>query len=235
MTRASIVVGVAAALVAATTFAGDLSRYRGWDKSPQGDLMTAAERAQWAEVKTDDDADKFVKHFLARRGPEFLAEINQAAAAADSYLTVGTTPGSLTERGKLIIILGPPGAMSLSQRFVRNDVHSFSQPPTSATGATVLGGVHVGSNGSIGTGDEIADMSTSRIGRDSLSEPMSVFVLTYPAEKLPAAYGKSLTIRIQVDPSGKDRVIDRKTQAVLDQLYEMAAETRLAQSGSASQ
>jgi len=218
---------MASAFLAATTFAGGLSTYRGWDKSPLGDLMTAAERAQWANVETDDEAGKFVKNFLARRGPELVAEVNEAAAAADRYLTVGTTPGSLTERGKLVIILGPPGAVSQTQRLVRAEVHGFSDAPTGPAGASVLSGPQLRSHGGIGAGDELADISNSTSGRDSRSEPMSVFVFTYPADKLPAAFGESLTVTIQVDPSGRDRVIGRKARAVLDRLYEMTAEAKL--------
>jgi hypothetical protein len=223
MKRSRLITLAAVSVVALATFADGLSKFEGWDKSPLGYLMTAAERAQWASIKTDDEAAVFVKDFLARRGPEFVAGINEAAAAADTYLTVGTTRGSLTERGKLVIILGPPGSMMQSQRLVRNDVRGILFPAV------------VGSDRGDGSGEESSLTPTTTAGHDRLSEPMTVFVFTYPAEKLPAAYGKSLTVRIQVDPSGRDRVIDRKTQAVLDRLYEMVAEARLARFGSAGQ
>jgi hypothetical protein len=73
-------------LFAVALLAGGLSKYKGWDKSPQGYLMTAAERAQWtSSVKSDADAEKFVQDFLAKRGPNFPKEVEQAAAAADKY------------------------------------------------------------------------------------------------------------------------------------------------------
>src|ERR1700688_2383365 len=50
--KTHLIAVAAAGLLAFAAFAGGLSKYKGWDRSPQGDLMTADERGQWANVKT---------------------------------------------------------------------------------------------------------------------------------------------------------------------------------------
>jgi GWxTD domain-containing protein len=203
-----------ASLLTVTAFAGGLSKYRNWDKSPQGYLMTAAERTEWASVKNDDDADKFVKDFLAKRKPEFVTQVGTAAANADKYFTVGKVKGSTTERGRLVIILGPPGTISLVEKAVKGDMR-----------LNVDSAMTIGSGG---TGASVTDMANAANGASSSSGVLHIYTITYPADKLPAAYGKAITVEIEVDGGGGDRIADRKTQAELDRLYEMAAGAKLA-------
>ncbi len=212
MKRAHFAAIATASLFAVTLYAGGLSKYKGWDKSPQGYLMTADERAQWATVRTDDDADKFVKDFLARRKPEFVTQVNTAAANADKYFTVGKVKGSTTERGRLIIILGPPGAISLSEKKLHGDMRM-----------NVDSAMTVGASG----GASVTDMANAANGAASSSGVTHVYTITYPADKLPAAYGKPITVEIEVDGGGGDSFADKKTQAELERLYEMVAESKL--------
>ena len=201
-------------LFSLSLFAGGLSKYKGWDKSPQGDLMTAAERAQWASVRTDDDADKFVKDFLAKRGPSFVTDVNTAAANADKYFSAGRVQGSMTARGKLVIILGPPSSISVSEKTTKGDAR-----------LNVDSAMTVGASGG---GASVTDMVNAANGAGSYGGTVHVYAFTYPADKLPAAYGKSLVVEVEVAEGGGDRIADRKTQAELDRLYEMVAETKLA-------
>src|SRR3954465_8990559 len=98
-----------ACLVAPALFAGSLSKYKNWPNTPQGYFLTSAERAEWkATVKTDEEAEAFVQKFLASRGPGFAEDVAQRAAMADKHLSVSGRAGSLTTRGKLIVLLGPP-------------------------------------------------------------------------------------------------------------------------------
>jgi GWxTD domain-containing protein len=214
-------VGVAViCFLTVAAFAGGLSKYKGWDKTPQGYLMTADERAQWANVKTDDEADKFVKDFLARRSPDFPDQVNRATAAADKYFTSGKTPGSLTERGRLVIILGPPSAMSVVNTPVRGAMRSPSGG--ALTNANEGGGAPNSGGGS--TEDYMGAANNAHAG-DSV---IHTYSFTYDANKLPPKFGNSLTVAIGVDPSGSER-IDRTTKAELDRVYEMAARSKLAQ------
>lgn len=214
-------VGVAViCFLTVAAFAGGLSKYKGWDKTPQGYLMTADERAQWANVKTDDDADKFVKDFLARRSPDFPDQVNRATAAADKYFTSGKTPGSLTERGRLVIILGPPSAMSVVNTPVRGAMRSPSGG--ALTNANEGGGGATSGGGS--TEDYMGAANNAHAG-DSV---IHTYSFTYDANRLPPKFGNALTVAIGVDPSGSER-IDRTTKAELDRVYEMAAQSKLAQ------
>src|SRR5439155_3342770 len=108
-------------LVASPLFAGNLTKYKDWASSPQGYFMTGAERVQFAALKSDDEAEKFVADFLAKRGPAFVADVDKAASMADKYLTVGKTPGSKTTRGKVVIVLGPPTAIAVEQKTLTGD------------------------------------------------------------------------------------------------------------------
>lgn len=214
-------IGVAVLCFAAVAaFASGLSKYKGWDKSPQGYLMTAAERAQWASVKTDDEADKFIKDFLARRSPGFADQVNLAAAKADKYFTTGKTPGSLTERGRLVIVLGPPSAMSVVDTPVRGELRSTSAGALS--NANGGGGADTSGGGS--TEDYIDVANNAGAGASMLH----TYSFTYDANRLPPQFGNALTVAISVDPGGRER-IERSTKAALDRAYEMAAQSKLAQ------
>jgi GWxTD domain-containing protein len=218
----------AAGLFAVALFAGGLSKFKGWDKSPQGDLMTSAERAEWANVRTDDDADKFVKDFVARRGPGFVTEVTRATAAADKYFSAGKVQGSRTERGKLVIILGPPGGLTTSEKQARGDSRSNVDSAMTVSGSGggsggPSGAAHPGGGGGAG----VADMMGAANGAGTGSGVVHVVTFTYAASQLPAAYGKSLTVNVEIDGSGVDHIADKKTQAELDRLYEMVAETKL--------
>jgi GWxTD domain-containing protein len=205
-------------LAAVAAFAGGLSKYKGWNKTPQGYLMTNAERAQWASVKTDDEAGKFVKDFLARRSPDFADQVNHAAAQADKYFTTGKTPGSLTERGRLVVILGPPSAIAKNDTPVRGALRT---PTGGALSNMNEGGGSVESAGA--TTEEYAGAANNAGAGDSM---LHLYTFTYDANRLPPQFGKTLDVVITVDPGGRER-IDRKMQAELDSVYEMAAQSKL--------
>src|SRR2546423_2840615 len=99
------------ALLSPAAFAG-LSKYKDWASSPQAYFMTKAERLQWASVVTDEQAEKFINEYVAKRGAGFAEQVADRVTNADKYLTIGKTrPASKTLRGKLIVLLGPPSAI----------------------------------------------------------------------------------------------------------------------------
>src|SRR5258706_9651450 len=104
-----------ALIVLALFAASNLGRYRDWPDSPQGYFLTKAERAEWAKLTTEAEAERFVNDFLARRGAGFAADVAESAKAADEHLTVANRPGSRTLRGKIVILLGPPSGFSVGQ------------------------------------------------------------------------------------------------------------------------
>ena len=219
--KRALAVFAAISLFAVAVFAGGLSKYKNWDRSPQGDLMTAAERGQWANVKTDDEADQFVKDFLARRSPNFVADVNRAATNADKYFTAGKVQGSATERGRLVIILGPPSGISTADKQIKGDRRY------NVDSAMTVGSASPGAGGGGGQGSSVTDMVNAANGAGASSGVIHIHTFTYAADRLPAAYGKSLTVDFEIEPSGTDHLADKKMQPELDRLYEMVAETKL--------
>ena len=66
-------------------------------------------------------------------------------------------------------------------------------------------------------------------GPGSMSTFVTEYTYAYPATALPAAYGKPLTIKIEVDPGKEqDRPSTFSGEKELDKVYEMVAQARLA-------
>jgi hypothetical protein len=205
---------VALLISANCLFAAGLSKtWKEWPQTPQGYYMTEGERAQWSVLQSDADAAKFVADFLARRGGDpFVAEVARNAAQADKYLSLGKTPGSSTVRGKMMILLGPVA-------------------PVSATKKKRNGEVRMAPNSSMGglNGPTMEDMQSASNDPGNSTTFMTEYTYTYPAASLPAAYGKALTVKIEVDPSSEhDRLSGIGVEKELNKVYEMAAQARLA-------
>jgi GWxTD domain-containing protein len=106
------------ALLLATVAAAQLSpALAGFPKSPAGFLMTAAEQKAFTELKTDTEAQTFVDLFWAKRDPnldtvfnEFKADFDAKVAAADKQFGYPGGTGSLTDRAKVLYIMGRPAA-----------------------------------------------------------------------------------------------------------------------------
>ena len=78
-------------------------------------LMTPEEQQAWKSVKTDDQAIDFIDLFWARRDPtpgtgrnETRLEFESRVAYADANFKEGNKRGSLTERGRVLVVLGFP-------------------------------------------------------------------------------------------------------------------------------
>jgi hypothetical protein len=83
MDRRTLLAIAAVSLVVSAAYA-DLNKYTDWDQAPQGYFMTSAERAEWAEMRTDAEAERFVAVFLAKRDGKFADEVEDRAAQATS-------------------------------------------------------------------------------------------------------------------------------------------------------
>lgn len=106
-------------LVLSLPAAAQLTKLKDWDRSPEYVyLATDAEKKEWKDVKTDEQAARFLALFWARRNPdlknpanEFKQAFDTRVANADKLFALGTKRGAFTERGKLLILLGPPKSM----------------------------------------------------------------------------------------------------------------------------
>lgn len=103
-----MVVCVSATILAASAFAQVSAEYQDWAKGPAQWIMTPQEQQQWSQVKTDAEAKAFQDLFWARRAPGLRQVFDQEVAYADKNFTEGRRRGSLTDRGRVLILLGPP-------------------------------------------------------------------------------------------------------------------------------
>lgn len=137
--RLALTLAVASAL--ALPAGAELVKNKDWDKSPEFTyLATDAEKKAWKAVQTDEEADKFVALFWAKRDPdlktpqnEFRLRFEALVAKADELFKLGSRRGALTERGKLFVLVGPP--KSMAQR-----VESSGSVPLGDEGMGSVGG-----------------------------------------------------------------------------------------------
>jgi GWxTD domain-containing protein len=78
-------------------------------------IILPEEEKTYRDLKDKNDVAEFQKIFWARRDPdletpanEYQAEYEKARAEADSRYRVAGTPGSLTDCGRVFVLLGPP-------------------------------------------------------------------------------------------------------------------------------
>jgi GWxTD domain-containing protein len=196
-----------------------LSKYKGWESSPEGYFMTKAEREQWARVDTDADAEKFIADFRARRLPNFEKEVADRAANADKYLTIAKTPGSKSLRGKVVILLGPPTSMDVSERTVTN-----SEKRDNPIVAGAMSNMNAADSGGGGRGGGDANNSTG--ATMSTSAAVRTIHFNYQGAVAKTADRKQIDVSVDIDPNtGKDRIESRSAESDLDSVFELVAES----------
>lgn len=111
------IVSLAAMVAIASTpaFAAVSKTLADWGKGPAQHLMTNEEKDAWAKLRTDAEAQAFVDLFWARRDPTPATPVNEAkqqfeAAVeyADKNFTAGRVKGSMSDRGRVLILIGAP-------------------------------------------------------------------------------------------------------------------------------
>jgi GWxTD domain-containing protein len=106
-------------LITPLAFGQPSSQYAGWADGPVRLLMTRDEIQQWKNVQTDADAQAFIDLFWAKRDPtpatarnEFHEEFDRRVDYADNNFSTSAGRGALSDRGKALILLGPPYKVS---------------------------------------------------------------------------------------------------------------------------
>lgn len=86
-----------------------------WGNGPVRFLMSEEEKRAWERASDAASRSEVVTKFWAARDPtpetpenEFRAEFERRAAFADATLGEGERRGSLTDRGRVFVLLGPP-------------------------------------------------------------------------------------------------------------------------------
>jgi GWxTD domain-containing protein len=83
-----------------------------WGEGPAKWLMSDSEKAAWAAATTDHERVAFVEKFWKARNledePSFQPTFEKRVAFADANFKQGEVRGSLTDRGMVFVLLGPP-------------------------------------------------------------------------------------------------------------------------------
>jgi GWxTD domain-containing protein len=79
-----------------------------WNKTPEAYYMTAEEKAEWKSVSTPEQAQKFIDEYYRKRGEQFRKDVRTRMELADQQFKLDKTRGSLTQRGRVWMILGKP-------------------------------------------------------------------------------------------------------------------------------
>lgn len=91
------------------------SDWRAWDEGPEGFLLTKDEAKEWKAITTEAQAKQFIDLFWARRNPMPEQAVNPSKARfeaivryADANFSYEGKRGALTDRGRVIILMGQP-------------------------------------------------------------------------------------------------------------------------------
>ena len=91
-----------------------------WGDGPELTFLgTNDEKSQWKRLTSDDDRAAFVEKFWSRRDPVFKQNFLRRVDFADRTFANERTRGSLTDRGRVFVLFGPPRVVKqkpLSQR-----------------------------------------------------------------------------------------------------------------------
>lgn len=210
-TRLLLVTGIL--LFSVSLFADGPVKLKAWESSPQGYFMTKAEHQEWAAIRSDDEAQRFIDSFLAKRGPGFMAELASRVEQADKNLTIGKIPGSKTLRGKLIILLGPPSGFDRSESVDKSGVHRDSP---------LMSSVMTGGSASDGGGTKDTPMSegSPTMGSGTVIRSYHFIYASTPAGPLDVTIAADLS-------SGKDRPAGRDDAKRLEVAFEAAAQASI--------
>jgi GWxTD domain-containing protein len=98
---------VVAAAIALPLFAADDDPLK-WNKTPEAYFMTGEEKAAWKNVSSPEDAQRFIDQFRRRRGEQFLKDVRTRIDIADKNFKLDKVAGSLTQKGRVYMLLGTP-------------------------------------------------------------------------------------------------------------------------------
>jgi len=108
-----------------TSGSGPLGAIEEWTRGPVCWLLLPEELKEARRLRSSREAVVFIDAFWRRRDPEpeepgnpFLQAFEERVAAADRLYTENGERGSLTDRGRALILLGPPPLLNIGQQAV---------------------------------------------------------------------------------------------------------------------
>jgi GWxTD domain-containing protein len=113
-----------------------------FDRGPAGFLFTKKDKKAWKKINTEAAAEEFIELFWARRNPDPTLSFNPNRAQfdgrvryADANYSYKGKRGALTDRGRVLILLGPP-----HQADFQNAAESVQEMETGAFGSDEVRG-----------------------------------------------------------------------------------------------
>jgi GWxTD domain-containing protein len=152
---------VLAGPIADAQLSGDFAN---WAEGPEGFLLTKKEKKEWAKINIDAAAEQFIALFWAKRNPEpnnpfntFRAEFESKVSFADENFGYGKHRGALSERGRVLILMGRPdsrqvrgidgapavGGSSGATGAVENNTETWYYDPSKLPAAFKAKGAHL--------------------------------------------------------------------------------------------
>ena len=167
-----------------------------WTEGPVKVLLTPEEKREWAGLSDAVSRSEFVTKFWTARDPrpethenEFRQDFEKRVAFADKYFVQDETRGSLTDRGSVFLLLGPPTYAGRSPIGTGDDT-SDSQGLSSVGrhDAELAVAEARGSSGRLSTGKTSAIVDRSSGGGTSVRDASANWreVWHYRREVLPA-------------------------------------------------
>ena len=140
--RTSLAAAVLLLLVAGSAAAALSPQMQEWGKGPVQHLMTKEEASKWKAVTSDEQAQQFIDLFWAKRDPspgtavnEYQARFDQLVKTADERFVHGKVRGSMTDRGKVWVLFGPPSRLRSSGKDRTSNIQEgFLTPEGGTTG-----------------------------------------------------------------------------------------------------
>ena len=115
MRRSFVPLALAVWVFAAVAGAQLSQSFQDFARGPAGFLMTDSEKKAYADLKTDAEAQAWIDLFWARRDPdlntvqnEFKLDFEIRVKAADLQFSFGKVKGSMSDRGRVLILMGKP-------------------------------------------------------------------------------------------------------------------------------
>jgi len=206
----------AVALSLALPAAADgLVKYKDWADSPPAYFLSKAERAKWATVATDADAEKFIAEYQAARGKGFAPAIQSRIDLADKTYTTGKLKGARSPVGKTLILLGSPATTQRKSNVTKDKID-----PT-ASDAVNQGGGAGGGGGVNNPTTNVGGPGVNSMRGMQPEEPALIRWLYSGASVPQGIVAKEVTIEFFNDPAGN---ITFKDKAEADAVFEKVIE-----------
>ena len=143
-----------------------------WTEGPVKVLLTPEEKREWAGLSDAVSRSEFITKFWGARDPkpetpenEFREDFEKRIAFADKYFVQDETRGSLTDRGLVFLLLGPPtyaGRSPLGTGDDASDSQGLSSVGRHDAEIAVAGAKEAAAGGKLSSGktSSIADRSS---------------------------------------------------------------------------